>query len=159
MNTNASRLAAFIGLLAIAFTCGCASTGSSKQSSLKPLKAFHEAKKTDVVVNFPGWSCIMVNKPIQLDGAFQRVYSKESVQEFLASIPAEQHNLIAIVCSVNSKDPGDMARVAGDIQEWRRILKSMAFKRVVFLEANASRDVNWKPVLEDAQLAEVVSVR
>ncbi len=135
-----SHLKAVTALLSLALLTSCSTPGSSAR---RP--QFTEAESADFIARYYSDQTSYLLKPQLMDGAFRTVCDRESALKLAAQQPRHELAVVVLVRYPNAstEEPVKLA--------WVNDLKTLGYRRVVFLRGGNGMTVNGLPVLEPPQ--------
>src|ERR1035438_2094101 len=105
------------------------------------LPRFNEAEQADLIIRYYSDDTSYVLKPSMTDGPFLTILKKDAVLAMAKQQPGRQ---LAVVLLIHYTDEGKAEAVKKD---WTSLLTQTGYRRVVFLRALNSMQVNGLPVL------------
>jgi hypothetical protein len=105
------------------------------------LPRFNEADQADLIIRYYSDDTSYVLKPAAMDGVFMTILKKDAVLALAKQQPGRQ---LAVVLLIHYTDEGKAEAVKKD---WTSLLTESGYRRIVFLRAVNSMQVNGLPVL------------
>jgi type IV pilus biogenesis protein CpaD/CtpE len=131
------RIVAPLLLVALLLT----SCATQPRTSVSALPRFSEAEQADVIIRYYSDETSYVLKPAAKEGEFLTIFKKEAV---LALAKQQLGRQLVVVLLIHYTDEGKAEAVKKD---WTNLLTQTGYRRVVFLRALNSMQVNGLPVL------------
>jgi hypothetical protein len=131
--------------LVVCFSISCASTSSPQRADNSP--RFHDAAVASVVLQYNSWDYIFITHPDYRENGFQHQLKREDLG--LAFNRLSVRRDLAVVVVGWTYDDTQLAQLVGD---WKAVLSTYGFQRVVCVRANGGTDVNGSIVVDDSQL-------
>ncbi len=107
---------------------------------------FHEAETADAVVHYTGWEQIRMLRPEYRQDGFLVYLSPPELGVAFDRLGVKRN--LAVVVLNRGRGQDDLNQVVAD---WRTILRSHGFKRIVCLEAGRTRKVDGLLILDDTR--------
>lgn len=145
MNRSVLRVSCLLfglaGILVLATSC------ATNQQTLGP--KFREASDANLVIRYSSDSTIFRLKPESFEGRFYRIYNRQQICDETGKSAGER-NLAVVV--INYHHVAEVERQVK--QRWVDNLSNLNYRRVVFLRAADTDEVNGLRVVEDRMLAQ-----
>jgi hypothetical protein len=109
-----------------------------------PVVRFNEQDKANLIVRYYTDDTSYVLKPAKMEGPFLGVLKKDAVLDVARQQPRRE---LAVVMLIHYTCQSEGVAVK---QKWTNLLTGLGYRRVVFLGADASMQVNGLPVLYSA---------
>ncbi|MFO1477072.1 MAG: hypothetical protein U1F98_10525 [Verrucomicrobiota bacterium] len=117
---------------------GCSTSGNSAG------RRFHDASSVNVVLQFSSWDYTFMVQPRYEDNGFLQPVRRDNLQDALGHFQVP-HDTAVVVIGWNY----DSNQLSGVVAEWKLLLGSCGFRRVVFLRSNAYNKLNGSRIIED----------
>jgi hypothetical protein len=134
-----------VASLVVCLSISCASTNNIKQADNRP--RFHEAAEASVVLQYNSWDYIFMTHPDYRENGFQHQLKREDLGIALNKLAVKRD--LAVVVVGWTYDDTQLAQLVTD---WKSLLSTYGFQRVVCVRANGGTDVDGSIVVDDAQL-------
>ncbi len=137
-----------VALCAVTVLLGaCAATQTDKTAVALP--RFHEEASCDVIVQFPGWSAIVISKPNTDEGNFTSLFTRHEAEARLAELPVH-HNLAVVACELSypEEEQAEQQQTSGSH------LKKLGFQRLVFVSGQRRHTVDCACVIKEMMLTD-----
>jgi hypothetical protein len=142
MMKNVVRVLAVSLIVCLSISCA---TTSGQHADARP--RFHEAAEASVVLQFNSWDYIFVTQPDYRQGGFRPQLKREDLAPAFSKLGVRRD--LAVVVVGWTYDDTQMAQLVG---EWKAVLSTCGFQRVVCVRANGGSDLNGSIVVDDSQL-------
>src|SRR4051812_43260029 len=112
---------------------GCASTKSAHA-----VRHFHESKAANVVLQFSSWEYTFLLRPRYDDNGFLQQLPREKVGQVFNQMNIQKRELAVVVVGwIYTPD-----QLRNLIADWKMILGSCGFQRVVVLKSSGRKELN-----------------
>jgi hypothetical protein len=129
----------------ICWSVSCASTGDNSAADTHP--RFHEAAAASVIIQFNTWETIYLIRPSYRDNGFIHMFKREELGGTLTRLGVRRDMAVVILgWDYDSIQLGQM------IDEWKALLSTLGFQRVVCIHASEDDEIDGSIVLDDSQL-------
>lgn len=126
------------------FLAGCATSRQVGRNSPR----FHDGSKVNAVLRFSSWDYTFLVKPSYSEHGFLQQVGRENLDQVFDRLNVPRGTAVVMVGWTYQAEPLDRL-----VAEWKTILGSCGFQRVVFLRADNERELNGSIIIDDSTLA------
>jgi len=135
---------AVLSLSFLIFVSSCATTSSTSQAVDNSPK-FHEEKSVNAVLQFSSWDYTFLTRPRYADGGYLKLVNRGNVVQVLDEMKVQRGTAVVTVGWTYKGEVLDKV-----VSDWKTILGSYGFQRVVILRAQWGDVLNGSIIIDDS---------
>jgi hypothetical protein len=132
---------AVLGLSFVMFVSSCATTSKVADASPK----FHDEKSVNAVLQFSSWDYTFITRPRYADGGYLKVVRRDNIEQVLNEMNVQHGTAVVTVGWTYKGETLDKV-----VSDWKTILGSYGFQRVVILRAQWGDVLNGSIIIDDS---------
>lgn len=136
------RVLKLAGVLAV--VCLSVSGCYTPSATVDTAPRFHEGVNVNVVLEFYKWDNFFIKHPDWRDNGFLRPLKRDDLGGALTTLRVQRD--MAVVILGWNYTPEQTAQI---IENWKSILRTQGFRRIVCLRGNENDEVDGKVIIDD----------
>ena len=138
---------AVLSLSFVTFVSSCATTSTTTSQVDDGKPHFHEDASVNAVLQFSSWEYTFLTRPRYADGGYLKLVNRDNVVQVLDEMKVQRGTAVVTVGWTYRGEVLDKV-----VSDWKTILGSYGFQRVVILRAQWGDVLNGSIIIDDSTL-------